>query len=115
VGPRFSRGNSSGQFVKDLVDHYGGASTPEKTVGGFDPDTADIQVEHMSIDTPRNDGVWQVDPLEGQDLDEGFGDNSSAHVAAGRPGAGEIPALTKIDVEPNAHSLGHTEWKIAET
>ena len=68
----------------------------------FDPDAADIQMEHVGIDPAPDDGIGKVDPLDGQELDEGFGDDPAAHVAARGSRPVEVTAFVMVDRYPEA-------------
>jgi hypothetical protein len=82
--------------------------------GGLDLDTSHIHVKDIGIDSSLDNSGWQVDPFGGQSLDQGFRDNTPAHVAAGRAWDRKIPGLKNIQLHFQSYPFRHGKKKVAE-
>src|SRR5512138_1784511 len=70
--------------------------------GSAEADAAQVGMHHVGIDAALHHRAGQVDPLGGEVLDEGFGDDTAAHVACGWAGGGEVARLVGVDCDVNA-------------
>jgi hypothetical protein len=75
--------------------------------GGLDPDGSHVHVEDVGLDPALHDRGRQDESLRGQELDQRFGNDAAAHVAAGGARLRKIARLVDVHKKIHADTLGH--------
>jgi hypothetical protein len=69
-------------------------------------------MKNVRLDSPLNDFRREIDPFRGEHLDQGFRDDTPAHVAAGGARFREVARLVNVNAEVQVHPPGEGEQEV---
>ena len=80
----------------------------------LDAHAALIRMQHVRVDAALHDGGRQIDPIDGEHLDQRLRDDPAAHVASGRRQLVEVACLVEVHTDRAAGALAQVEHEVAE-
>ena len=81
---------------------------------GRDANATTFHVHYVGLDTTLDYSRWEIDAFGREKLDERFGNDTAAAVAASWAAAREILVLINVDVDTDASPFGNIQQKIAK-